>query len=82
MTHFTSREFNHSLSKAKRDALTGPVFVTDRGKPSHVLLSYDEYERITSDSVNIVQALSMAGLSDIEFTPEKSAIETKKVDLS
>lgn len=82
MTHFTSREFNQSPSKAKKDALSGPVFVTDRGKPSHVLLSYGEYERITSDSESIVQALSMPGLSDIDFNPRKSAIEANQVDLS
>lgn len=82
MTHFTSREFNQCLSKAKKDALDGPVFVTDRGKPSHVLLSYVEYERITSDSENIVQALSMPGLSDIDFSPEKSNFSAKAVDLT
>lgn len=82
MTHFTSREFNQSLSKAKKDALSGPVFITDRGRPSHVLLSYVEYERMTSNSPNIVQALSMPGLSDIEFEPEKAVIEAKSVDLS
>lgn len=82
MTHFTSREFNQSLSKAKKDALTGPVFVTDRGKPSHVLLSYDEYERITSGGSNIVEALAMPGLSDIEFAPQKVSVSAKSVDLS
>jgi PHD/YefM family antitoxin component YafN of YafNO toxin-antitoxin module len=82
LTHFTSREFNQSTSKAKKDSLSGPVFFTDRGKPSHVLLSYGEYERITSDSESIVQALSMPGLSDVDFNPRKAAIEANQVDLS
>jgi prevent-host-death family protein len=82
MTHFTSREFNQSISRAKKDALGGPVFVTDRGKPSHVLLSYDEYQRLTSHSANIVEALSMPGLSDVDFAPEPSSITLKPVDLS
>lgn len=67
MAHFTSKEFNQNLSKAKKAALDGPVFVTDRGKPSHVLLSYREYQKITYNSENILQALSMPGLSDIDF---------------
>lgn len=82
MTHFTSREFNQSLSKAKRDALSGPVFVTDRGKPSHVLLSYEDYQRITSKRPNIVEALSMPRLADIEFAPEKTSLVARSVDLS
>ncbi len=80
MPHFTSREFNQSISKAKKDAMSGPVFVTDRGKPSHVLLSFAEYKRITSDGENIVDALSMPGLSEIEFVPETADITAKTVD--
>ncbi|CUI85249.1 type II toxin-antitoxin system Phd/YefM family antitoxin [Cognatishimia activa] len=82
MTHFTSREFNHSISKAKKDALHGPVFVTDRGKPSHVLLSYTQYQQITSENISIVEALSMPGLADIDFEPQKSRIVAQPVDLS
>lgn len=80
MTRFTSREFNQSLSLAKKEALDGPVFVTDRGEPSHVLLSYSEYRRIVADSVSAVDALSMNGLSDIEFDPPKVAIDLKPAD--
>ena len=43
----SSREFNQDASRAKRAARNGPVFVTDRGRPSHVLLTIEEYQRIT-----------------------------------
>ncbi|WP_299969332.1 type II toxin-antitoxin system Phd/YefM family antitoxin [uncultured Roseobacter sp.] len=82
MKHLTSREFNQNVSKAKRDALSGPVFVTDRGQPSHVLLSYDEYRRLTSEPTNIVEALSMKGLSSVDFETEKVSPSIKPVDLS
>ena len=82
MKHLTSREFNQNVSKAKRDALSGPVFVTDRGQPSHVLLSYDDYRQITSQPTNIVDALSMKGLSLIDFETEKASPSIKPVDLS
>ena len=36
ITTLTSRELNHDLGRAKRAARTGPVFITDRGKPAHV----------------------------------------------
>lgn len=42
----TAREFNQDTAGAKRLARNGPVFITDRGKPSHVLLSFEEYERL------------------------------------
>ena len=47
ITKLSSREFNQDTSKAKRAAKKGPVFITDRGRPSHVLLTAEEYERIT-----------------------------------
>ena len=46
MTQITSREFNQDTSGAKKAAAHGPVYITDRGRPAHVLLSYDDYERL------------------------------------
>ena len=40
----SSREFNQDTSRAKKAASKGPVFITDRGKPAHVLLSIQEYQ--------------------------------------
>ncbi|WP_156498877.1 type II toxin-antitoxin system Phd/YefM family antitoxin, partial [Oleiphilus sp. HI0079] len=47
MSTLTSREFNQDTGRAKKEALSGPVYITDRGKPSHVLLSYEEYKAMT-----------------------------------
>lgn len=66
ITTLSSRELNQDVSRAKKAAKRGPVFITDRGKPAHVLLSYEEYQRLTGKHRNIVEALSMPGLSDIE----------------
>lgn len=38
---------------------SGPVFITDRGKPAHVLLSFAEYQRLTQQRRNIADALAM-----------------------
>ncbi|MBP1151355.1 MULTISPECIES: type II toxin-antitoxin system Phd/YefM family antitoxin [unclassified Methylocaldum] len=67
ITTVSSREFNQDVTRAKRAAEHGPVFITDRGKPSHVLLSIEEYRRLTGKRRNIVEALSMPGLADIEI---------------
>ena len=34
ITTLSSREFNHDAGRAKKAALHGPVFTTDRGRPS------------------------------------------------
>ena len=72
ITTLSSREFNQDTSRAKQAASKGPVFITDRGKPAHVLLSMNEYQRLTGKPRNILEALSMPGLSDIDFDPPQS----------
>ncbi|OCJ63354.1 prevent-host-death protein [Agrobacterium tumefaciens] len=81
-TNLTSRELNHDVGRAKKAAEAGPVVITDRGRPSHVLMTYREFERLTGKRHNLVEALSMPGLSNIDFDPSRSAIATREVDLS
>ncbi|MCY4132866.1 MAG: type II toxin-antitoxin system Phd/YefM family antitoxin [Nitrospira sp.] len=67
----TSREFNQDVSKAKRDALKGPVFITDRGRPAHVLLTIEDYQKITEKEASIVELLAMPEAADIDFDPPR-----------
>lgn len=53
ITTISSREFNQDTGRAKKAATAGPVFITDRGKPAHVLLSIEEYQRLTGQNRNI-----------------------------
>jgi prevent-host-death family protein len=69
ITKLSSREFNQDTSRAKRAAKRGPVFITDRGRPSHVLLTAEEYERITGGQKSIVDLLAMPQAADVEFEP-------------
>jgi prevent-host-death family protein len=82
ITTLSSREFNQDTSRAKKAASSGPVFITDRGKPAHVLLSIEEYHRLTATRRNIVEALSMPGLSDIEFDPPRPRDLARPADFS
>ena len=75
----TSRELNHDVGRAKKAAEAGPVVITDRGRPSHVLMTYGEFERLTGKRHNIVDALSMPGLSDIDFDPPRSVIAIREI---
>ncbi len=67
ITTLSSREFNQDTSRAKKAALKGPVFITDRGKPAHVLLSIEDYQRLTGGHRKIADALAMPSLVDIDL---------------
>lgn len=69
-TTMTSREFNSDTAGAKRVALQGPVFITDRGQPAHVLLSIAEYQRLVGGHT-IVEMLSMPEAADIEINLDR-----------
>lgn len=43
----SSRDFTRDVSAAKRAAVDGPVFITDRGRPAFALLKIDDYYRMT-----------------------------------
>lgn len=47
---FSSRDFTRDVSAAKRAAVDGPVFITDRGRPAFALLKIDDYYRIAGKS--------------------------------
>jgi prevent-host-death family protein len=47
VTRLSSREFNQDTGRAKNAARSGPVFITDRGRPAHVLLTFEDYERLS-----------------------------------
>ena len=81
VTTVTSRELNQDVGRAKRAARSGPVFITDRGKAAHVLLSIDEYRRLANQGRNLAEALSMPGLADIELEPHRASIRTSAPDL-
>ncbi len=63
----TSREFNQDTARAKREAAKGPVFVTDRGKPTHVLVTVAEFERLSGPKRTILDMLAMPGMEDIDI---------------
>ncbi|MFM1760100.1 MAG: hypothetical protein RLY75_1371, partial [Pseudomonadota bacterium] len=53
ITTLSSREFNQDTGKAKKASETGPVFITDRGKPAHVLMTFSDYQRVLGKRKNM-----------------------------
>ncbi|MCY4478240.1 MAG: type II toxin-antitoxin system prevent-host-death family antitoxin [Gammaproteobacteria bacterium] len=82
VTTVTSRELNRDVARAKRAAKAGPVFITDRGRPAHVLLSIEDYRRLAGERRSLLDVLSMPGLADIDFEPPRAAIESRAAELS
>jgi prevent-host-death family protein len=80
ITTLSSRELNQDVTKAKKATKDGPVFITDRGRPAHVLLSFEEYQRLTRQQRNIADALAMPGVEDVEFDPPRANVKIKEVD--
>ncbi len=68
VTTLSSREFNQDTSRAKKAAKDGPVFITDRGVPAHVLLSIEDYRRLSGEQVSLVDQLGFPeGVEDVEL---------------
>lgn len=83
ITTLSSREFNQDTSRAKKAAKRGPVIITDRGRPSHVLMTIEEYRKITGKKENILELLAMPEAAEIEFeAPRLSGDFHRPVDLS
>jgi prevent-host-death family protein len=83
ITTLSSREFNQDTSRAKKAATAGPVFITDRGRPAHVLMTIEEYQRLTGKQMNLRDALAQHDVPDFEFDPPKlKGSLTRDVDLS
>ena len=80
ITTKTSREFNQDTSGAKKAAQDGPVFITDRGRPAHVLLTIEDYRKLSGTEPSIADLLAMPGGEDIEFDPPKMNLVTKPAD--
>lgn len=70
-TTLSSRDFNRDTGAAKRAAQRGPVFITDRGRPAHVLLSIEDYRRLTNAPASIIDLLAMPEAAEIEFEPPR-----------
>lgn len=83
ITTLSSRELNQDIGRAKRAAHDGPVIITDRGRPVHVLLSYAEYQRITGQQASIVDQLGLPpGIEDVEVEFPRSRELARPADFT
>jgi prevent-host-death family protein len=73
MSVVSMRQYNQDSSGVVRAASEAPVFLTNRGKPTHVVMSIEEYERGHGRPKSILDTLRQPGGPeyDFEFEPPK-----------
>jgi prevent-host-death family protein len=82
-TTFSSREFNQDTGRAKHAARRGPVIITDRGRPSHVLLTFEDYTRLAGEGASIIELLgSPEGVEDADLESPLLRDPARPADLS
>ncbi|MBO7081722.1 MAG: type II toxin-antitoxin system Phd/YefM family antitoxin [Neisseriaceae bacterium] len=81
-TILTCQDFNRQIAKAQKQCEQSPVFVTNRGQLSYVLMSYQEYLSLSGEKQSIANALAFPNteikVDDIEF--ERMNIESRPMD--
>lgn len=89
----TSREFNQNRAKVKREAKKAPVVITERGVPSLVVMSIQDFEALKglADTPNprsakpfrsLADALAQKEGGDFDFDiPEFKGMSLRPADL-
>ena len=82
-TVLSCQDFNRQIAKAQKQCEKSPVFVTNRGELSYVLMSYQEYLTLSGQQQTIANALAFPStemeVDDIEF--ERMNITTRTIDI-
>jgi prevent-host-death family protein len=67
----SSREFNQDAGGAKKAAEKGPVIITDRGRPAHVLMRFEDYQKLLGAGPSLADALAQKEEGDFDFDPPR-----------
>jgi len=80
---FSSREFNQHVAAAKKAASADNlVYILDRGKPAHVLMSIAKFREMSGQTQNILDMLAMPEAAEIDVEIERMQDLPRSVDLS
>ena len=82
ITTLSSRQFNQDAGGAKKAAKKGPVFITDRGRPAHVLLTIEDYLKITGNGASIIDMLAQPGAEAVDFDAPRVDMPYRQADFS
>lgn len=66
MQTITSMAFNQNVTLAKKNTCNGPVFITEMGKITHVLMRYEDY-LAGKEEKNMAELLACEEIADIDL---------------
>jgi prevent-host-death family protein len=79
MATVTAAEFNQRPSQVKRAAEQEPVVITEHSRPSFVLLTYAEYQRLLGTPGNLAEWLEMD--EEIEFEIDPVGLDVRSAEV-
>ncbi|WP_343725617.1 type II toxin-antitoxin system Phd/YefM family antitoxin [Herbaspirillum huttiense] len=82
ITSLSKEEFSQDAHKAMSATENGPVVIVDSGTPTHVLLSYADYQRLLAQKRSIASSLAMPGDSYAEFEAPRINLCVKPADFT
>lgn len=78
----TSKEFNRQASALRRGATHEPLLITERGRPTHVLMSYAAYQGLQAPVQSVADALAMPADDGLDAVLQTSREPARATDLS
>ena len=79
MATVSAAEFNRRPSHVKRVAEEEPVVITEHNRPSFVLLTYAEYQRLLRTPSDLAEWLEMD--EEIDFDIEPTGLDIRSENL-
>lgn len=79
MATVTAAEFNQRPSQVKRAAEDEPVVITEHSRPSFVLLTYAEYQRLLRTPTDLAEWLEMD--EEVEFEIDPVGLEIRPANV-
>ncbi|HWW70724.1 MAG TPA: type II toxin-antitoxin system Phd/YefM family antitoxin [Duganella sp.] len=76
------QDFIQNAADAANAADNEPVFITERGRTTHVLLKFSDYQRLIREHRNMAELLAVPDMADIEFEPVRSRETAEPADFS
>lgn len=76
-TQTSSREFNQATNGATKAAEQGRVYITERGRPAHVLLTYEADENLVGPHRMPDRHGQPSGVEDIAFSAPVARMPTQ-----
>lgn len=78
----TSQAFNRQASALRHRASTEPLLITERGRPTHVLMSYAAYQALQKPSMSVADLLAMPVPDDLDNFLQPSREIPRTADFS